>query len=127
MAKKKHQRVDSLTIHAPDGTARMRLATDPVHNLPFIEFVDDAGIRKFCLGLNPGSSPYLTMYRQDGSAVVGMGVGEGDVPGLAVYHPDGTTAVRMRIHTSGEVEIELIDHGDRVRRFRVADGMQADT
>lgn len=119
MAKKKHDHLETLTIVSADGTPRIRLTTDPTHGLPYIEFVDDTGLgHRFCLGLNPGNTPFLCMLRKDGTAAIAMGVGEDGEPGINAYYPNGLPAVRIRVLASGDIEMELIDRNDKISRIR---------
>jgi hypothetical protein len=122
MAKKKHERLESLTIVSADGTPRIKLATDSTHGLPLIELFGHNGMtRRLCLGLNPEDTPFLCMLRKDGTAAVGMGVefGDGD-PGISVYHANGLPAVKMRLRASGDIDMEIFDrNGDFVTRFRI--------
>ncbi|MBI1831178.1 MAG: hypothetical protein HYR84_07000 [Planctomycetes bacterium] len=117
MAKKKREHLESLTIVSADGTPRIKLATDPTHGLPLIEFFGHDGItRRLCFGLNPEDTPFLCMLRKDGTAAVSMGVNEEGEAGVTAYHTNGLPAVRVRIHASGDIELELIDRNDKISR-----------
>lgn len=121
MAKKKREHLESLTIVSADGTPRIKLATDPTHGLPLMEFFGHDGItRRLCLGLNLEDTPFLCMLRKDGTAAVGMGVPFDDAdPALTIYHPNGLPAVKIWLCASGEIDLEIFDRNDNVSKFRV--------
>jgi hypothetical protein len=119
MAKKKCEHLESLTIVSADGTPRIKLATDPTHGLPLIEFFGHDGMsRRLCFGLNPEDTPFLCMLRKDQTAAVGMGVNEEGEAGVNAYYPNGLPAVRVRLLASGDIEVELIDRNDKISRLR---------